>query len=48
VFTGVTVIVAVTGFVPLFTATNDDIIGLPTGADPLAANPIDGSSFVQL
>jgi hypothetical protein len=48
VFTGVTVIVAVTGFVPLLTATNEGMIGLPTGADPLAASPIDVLSFVQL
>lgn len=48
VFTGVTVIVAVTGVVPLFTATNEEMNGDATGEEPLAAKPIDVLSFVQL
>ena len=48
VLTGVTVIVAVTGVVPLFTATKAGMIGVPTGAEPLAANPIDVLLFTQL
>jgi len=48
VLTGVTVIVAITLVVPVLTATNEGMIGLPTGAEPLAANPIDVLSFVQL
>ena len=41
--TGVTVIVAVTGVLPVLMATNDGIVLLP-----LAPNPIDGLLFVQL
>lgn len=46
-FTGVTVMVAVTDVGPLFTATNEGMIGLATGAEPLAANPIEVLLFVQ-
>ena len=48
VFTGVTVIVAVTGDGPVFTATKEGMIGFATGAEPLPANPIDVLLFVQL
>ena len=41
--TGITVIVAVTGDVPLLTPVNDDIFPLP-----LEAKPIDDVLFVQL
>ena len=40
---GVTVIVAVTGAVPLFTAVNAAIL-----PDPLANNPMEGVLFTQL
>jgi len=40
---GVTVMVAVTALLPLFTATNDGMSPVP-----LAARPIDGVSFVQV
>ena len=40
---GVTVIVAVTGAVPLFVAVNDGKLPVPD-----AANPIEGVLFVQL
>ena len=43
VYAGVTVIVAVTGAVPLFVALNDAILPLP-----LAARPMEGVLFVQL
>ena len=43
VCTGVTVIVAVTGVLPLFTATKDAILPVP-----LAASPIEGALFVQV
>ena len=39
---GVTVMVAITGAVPVFTATNDGILPLP-----LAARPIDVVLFVH-
>jgi formate hydrogenlyase subunit 3/multisubunit Na+/H+ antiporter MnhD subunit len=48
VLTGVTVMVAVTGAVPVLIATKDGINGEATGADPLAANPIDELLFTQL
>jgi hypothetical protein len=48
VLTGVTVIVATTFVVPLLIATKEGINGELTGAEPLAANPIDVLSFVQL
>ena len=48
VFTGVTVMFAVIGVLPGFNATNAGMNGLPTGAEPLAANPIAILSFVQL
>jgi hypothetical protein len=41
--TGVTIIVAVTADVPVFTAVNDGILPVP-----LAANPMDVVLFVQL
>jgi hypothetical protein len=43
VYDGVTVIVATTGELPVLTALNDAIL-----PEPVAANPIDGVSFVQL
>src|SRR5262245_13114909 len=43
VYDGVTTIVAVTGAMPAFVATNDGIF-----PDPDAANPIEGVLFVQL
>ncbi len=43
VYEGVTVIVAVTGDVPVFTAANEAMLPLP-----LAASPIDGVLLVQL
>ena len=48
VLTGVTVIVAVTGAGPLLTAIKAGMIGVPTGAEPLAANPIVVLLFTQL
>jgi hypothetical protein len=48
VFTGVTVIVAVTFVVPLLMATNDGINGEAIGAEPLAGRPMVVLSFVQL
>jgi hypothetical protein len=40
--------VAVTGDVPLLTATKEEINGDATGEEPLAAKPIEVLSFVQL
>ena len=43
VLDGVTVMVAITGIVPVLTALNGAIL-----PEPVAARPIDGVSFVQL
>ena len=43
VYCGVTVIVAVIGVVPLFTAVNEGVL-----FTPFPANPIDGAMFTQL
>ena len=48
VFTGVTVMIAVTGVDPLLTATNDGMNGDATGTEPVAARPMDVLLFVQL